>query len=232
MSYPDLVETVRGALAPAGFDLVRPLSVRWYDDAVDAAYRLPDFGRADALAIVIGNTRALWPIFLAARTADAALRASSDPIDAYTARALARVAASLDARTEVRLASDEPPRRVAMQRLADLSGLAPLSPSYLNVHPVYGPWIGLRGVITVDADGPRRRPVTARACECAAACLPWFEAAMAEPHEGTADIARTAARWVAVRDACPIGRAHRYSDQQLRYHYLKDPAILDEPYAD
>jgi methylmalonic aciduria homocystinuria type C protein len=25
--------------------------------------------------------------------------------------------------------------------------------------------------------------------------------------------------WLAVRDACPVGREHRYSDEQIRFHY-------------
>jgi methylmalonic aciduria homocystinuria type C protein len=229
VSHRDLVERVRLKLALAGLDLVQPLSVSWYNAAVEAAYALPDFGRAHALALVVGNTRAMWPVFLAARAADPALRAAPDPIDTYAAHALAGAAAEIAARSEVRLAHEAPPRRVAMQRLADVSGLATLSPSHLNVHPVYGPWIGLRGVIVVDTEGPAERPDPApRPCDCTATCLPLFRAAMAAPHAGTADIAASWTRWIAVRDACPVGRAHRYSDRQLCYHYLKDPALLDE----
>jgi cyanocobalamin reductase (cyanide-eliminating) / alkylcobalamin dealkylase len=27
--------------------------------------------------------------------------------------------------------------------------------------------------------------------------------------------------WLAVRDACPVGREHRYGDDQIAYHYAK-----------
>jgi hypothetical protein len=33
--------------------------------------------------------------------------------------------------------------------------------------------------------------------------------------------------WLAVRDACPVGRAHRYDDDQLRYHYAGERDALD-----
>jgi hypothetical protein len=33
--------------------------------------------------------------------------------------------------------------------------------------------------------------------------------------------------WVAVRDACPVGRASRYGDEQIRYHYAKDRGVLE-----
>jgi hypothetical protein len=32
--------------------------------------------------------------------------------------------------------------------------------------------------------------------------------------------------WVSVRDACPIGRDSRYSDEQIRYHYTKLRQLL------
>jgi len=35
-----------------------------------------------------------------------------------------------------------------------------------------------------------------------------------------------AAPWSAVRDRCPVGRAYRYSDEQIAYHYTKDPQFL------
>lgn len=34
--------------------------------------------------------------------------------------------------------------------------------------------------------------------------------------------------WLAVRDACPLGREHRYSEQQVAYHYTKDAKWLRE----
>ena len=34
--------------------------------------------------------------------------------------------------------------------------------------------------------------------------------------------------WLAMRDACPIGKGVRYGEQQIRYHYLKDRSILEE----
>lgn len=33
-------------------------------------------------------------------------------------------------------------------------------------------------------------------------------------------------KWVRIRDACSIGREWRYSDDQIRYHYVADRALL------
>jgi methylmalonic aciduria homocystinuria type C protein len=32
--------------------------------------------------------------------------------------------------------------------------------------------------------------------------------------------------WLAVRDACPVGRSARYAEEQIAYHYTKDPSHL------
>jgi hypothetical protein len=35
--------------------------------------------------------------------------------------------------------------------------------------------------------------------------------------------------WLAVRDACPVGRHFRYPEGQLRYHYTRDASALQSP---
>lgn len=196
-------------LAGFGLDLAAPLATADYDAEVGEALRLPDFGRARALAIVVGNTRALWPRFLASgqRLLDdyvmAAVRASIDPGVAH----------------EIRWAH-EVPATVAIQRAAAIAGLAYLAPSHLCVHPEYGPWIALRAVVVLDADGPPRAPAIAAPCDCARGCGPAFERALAagEPRS-TEELRERWRLWLGVRDGCPVGRAHRYSEDQILFHY-------------
>lgn len=230
--WTETTASVAEHCASVGLDLVQPLRVRWYNEAVEAAYRLPDCGRPDALALVIANTRALWPRFLAALRADAGLRASPDPLDRYSERHVRAVTSSLALRCEARFAHEPPPRRVAMQRLAQVAGLAYLSPSHLAVHPIYGPWIGLRAVVVVDCDGPPGPPLLADPCtDCRARCLPLLEQARATTVPGRTAISGNWRPWLTVRDACPVGRAHRYTDDQIEYHYTWDPAVLGRALA-
>jgi methylmalonic aciduria homocystinuria type C protein len=211
------------AAAADGFDLAQSFAVCWYNDAVAPEQRLPDFGRARALGVLIGNSRALWLPFLAAWRADTALRAASDPLDRYTETRLSPPVERLGVRAAVRWAH-EPPPRIVMQRLAHLSGLAPLAPMGLNIHPVYGPWIALRAVIVLDAEGPPGGPpAVALPCDaCAQACAPAFARARAAPPDDWR-------AWLAARDACPLGRAHRYDDAQIAYHYTKDRGRIRIP---
>src|SRR5204862_874474 len=104
--------------------LIQPFQVAWYNAAVDPAYQLPDLGRPAALGVLIGNTRALWPHLQAALRVDASLPAAADPIERYVSTRVFAALRPLAERWVIRWAHDPPPRRVALQRLAHLSGLA------------------------------------------------------------------------------------------------------------
>jgi hypothetical protein len=228
-----LVAAIAERCAAGGLDLCATCAAEDYQREVDAAYRLPDHGRARALVIVVGNTRALWPVVRAARKTT--LAGVRDPIDRHVeATVTDAVAAALAAHAPgtavaIRYSPEPPPRRVAMQRLAAVAGLAWLSPSHLSVHPTYGPWIGLRAAIVLDVDGPPPRPPLPPPCDCAHHCLPRLADALADGVPRSAGELRPRWHaWLAVRDACPVGRAHRYDDAQLRYHYTGDRAALDE----
>jgi methylmalonic aciduria homocystinuria type C protein len=55
--------------------------------------------------------------------------------------------------------------------------------------------------------------------------MPLFERASAA-QAGRDGIGDTWPLWLAVRDACPVGRAHRYCEDQIRYHYAGDRTAL------
>ncbi|MFT7623038.1 MAG: hypothetical protein ACI9WU_002215 [Myxococcota bacterium] len=210
------ITSLTQALADRGLDLVQPLGTAHYNAVVQPEYQLRAFGRSNALALVVGNTRSMWPAFL-----DAA-RPEHDPLDRWVERVLADVTQALPCSVEVYFPADEPPRRLPFQRLASIAGLAWLSPSWLLIHPEYGPWVSLRALIVLDCDGPDEAPDVAwDPCgQCVDQCGPLFEAALADTRsEGSS-------RWLAVRDACPLGRQHRFSPHQIAYHYDKNLRTL------
>jgi methylmalonic aciduria homocystinuria type C protein len=220
-----LLPALRADLAAAGFDLAAVFPVdAWNRGGVHV---LADHGRARGLGVVVGNSRALWPVFTRALGADPALAAEADPLDRYTERTIAGAVAATGVVASIAFAHRPP--YPPIQRIAHLAGLAQLRPSHLCVHPVLGPWIAMRAVITLDADGPAEAPPGPAPCDCAVHCLPAFERAAAIGFD-PADEATWRA-WVAIRDACPLGAAHRYGDDQIRYHYGKDRAALTEAVA-
>ena len=181
---------MREALAEAGFDIVAPF----------------DGGRIDSTrraGLLIGNTRALWPKFVAGKTP------GSDPLDRYVEAAIdplvpegARV---LYAHRQYDGAF------VAFQPLAVAAGLGSLSETNLVIHPVFGPWFALRAAILVDGDPPAVAPCPP-VCRCGTRCREALARA-----RGTTEWRP----WLAVRDACPVGREHRYTEEQLAYHYIQ-----------
>ena len=215
---PRSVRDLARRLEAAGLDLLHPFDAAAYDAARPAGSGLAPldrFGRAGALALLVGNTRALWAPLTAALGQDRELAADPHPLDAYVTREVLAACRTLDVAHHIYLghlrerdaradptsgaAAPSPVRHVlvSLPRAAAAAGLASLSPVHLAVHPEHGPWFALRALIVLDA------------------------AAGAAP-----DVARNWRTWVAVRDACPVGRASRYGATQLRYHYTKERALL------
>jgi hypothetical protein len=198
--------TAIDALADAGFDLVHAFDAR-------AAAREPGW---EVLAheplrvgLLVCNTRALWPRFVAAMR-DPALAAESDPLDRYTERAIEAAfpgAPVYFGHREYAASGGFLP----FTRLAVATGLGALAASHLVIHPIYGPWFGLRAVILVSGDPPATAPIPSP-CSCGHAC----KVTLVSAREAT-----SWEPWLAVRDACSL-RAWRYSDDQIRYHYTKE----------
>lgn len=195
-------------LAGAGFDLAR------HFDAAAAAHEpgLAALAGPARLGILIGNTRALWPRFVAA-LADPALASDPHPLQRYTETTIdAAVGAAFPTARIFYGHRRYDGAFLPFQRLAVATGLGALAPSHLVVHPVFGPWFALRAVIVADGEPPARTLPIAQPCRCDAACAAALAAALAGLGP---DPARA---WLAVRDACHL-RDHRYTDEQIRYHY-------------
>lgn len=210
--------SIADELRANGLDLTATTTVQQYNPLVDIPFRLPDFDRSSTLVLVIGNTKALWP-HITNIWNDPIYAA--DPVDTYCDRAITRAVEPVDVAYDIRFYHEPPPRRIALQRLAQVAGMAGLSESHLCVHPEFGPWIALRAAVVFDTDGELSTPTSAP-CDCAAGCRPALEAALdaGEPQRRS-DLNDRWKLWLAVRDACPVGQAHRYSEQQIRYHYTE-----------
>lgn len=223
-AWQSITARVAEAAARAGFDIVHPFNVAHYNATAPSAQRLDDCGRPEALGILFGNTKELWPAFTRAYAADATLRSAAHPLDSYAVtRITALLAEASDARTELVFSHVTEPQPFPIQRLAEQVGLAAIAPSHLAIHPLHGPWLALRAVAVIDTPGPTEppRPLARPCLGCSAPCVPALERALAAsgtPVSSAAVVAH-AHDWIAIRDACPVGRASRYGDAQVAYHY-------------
>jgi methylmalonic aciduria homocystinuria type C protein len=226
----ELQEKLARSAAVAGLDLSAAFPVAEYNRSVPEAYSLPSFDRARPFGIVLGNSRALWPKFLEAVRVSEALRESEHPLNAYVTATTGRLLQALPVAHEVRWAHSSEPSPVAMQRASMIAGLAHTSPSYLSIHPEHGPWIGLRAAIVLDADyGPGEAVPAPDPCTpCPKPCLAALDIAVTASKN--APIGKKVSSrwklWLAARDACPLGRSSRYSDEQCEYHYRSDRDFL------
>jgi cyanocobalamin reductase (cyanide-eliminating) / alkylcobalamin dealkylase len=191
--------------------------------------RLAPARGADDLGLLIASTRYFWLRFASALQRDPARATAPDPVDEYVTSAVGGALAALPTSSAVRFAHESPP--LPIQRIAELAGFARLSPARLSVHPVYGPWVALRAVAVVAVPGPApgSLPELHDPCPgCPGRCASALERAIAASAErpGAGTIARDWTDWLAVRDACPVGREHRYADDQIRYGYTKDRSVL------
>jgi len=205
------------ALARAGLDI----AVR-FDTAAVAMPWLADPARR--LGVLVGNSRALWPAFRAALAADSTLAADRDPLDRYVEHAVDAAARELrDARVYyVHRTYDG--AFLPFRQLAVATGLGSAAPTGLVIHPTFGPWFALRAVIAYagalsSTAAPAPAAPLAPVCRCDGTC----ERALAIAQAATGPERWRA--WVAVREACTIGRDHRYSDDQIAFHYTKNRAL-------
>ena len=202
----DLIEH----FAKAGFDVLHPFDAHAVARDVGIPLLVDDERRCGWL---VANTRALWPRLLAARAADAALAASDDPIERY----LEQTCAALPDARVVFAHQRYDGTFVPFQRIAVAAGLGSLAFNQLVIHPTYGPWIALRAVVLTRGE-PITLALPPPACDCGDRCRAAFDRAR-QPESTWRD-------WLAVRDACCVGRVHRYSDNQIAYHYTKSQRLL------
>ena len=217
-----------------GLDLVWPFSLEPYNASVNPREQLPNFGRNQTQALLIGNTRALWPTFLRAIAQDPHLARTEHPLDDYVVHQVESARVHVPYATHLEFSHVVRPRALPFQRLAELAGFARRSPSQLNVHPEYGPWFALRAVLVLDCDAAPSTHTAPDLCSaCTKPCVPAFEHALAAAKHAQRSlglaVVHDAANWIGIRDACPYGRDYRYSEDQLRYHYAKDRAALGLP---
>jgi len=235
-SWKELATVFASAIEPAGFDVLGAAQVGAYNRTLDDAlrgYRLPELVGERSLVLVLGNTRRMWPLFL--RAYRERWHGEENPVDAHArhelTRAVAHVATVLGIQGELRFTFEQAPRAVAVQRLAILAGVAEQSPVGLLVHPEHGPWLSFRGAAVFALEGPddRPAPITCSACD-EKPCLAAREAVdRATGQVYTRETFDAHWRlWLGMREACPVGAQARFSDQQIRYHYLKQRAILEE----
>jgi len=160
-----LIEDLRAALCEKGLDIVEPLRLSAYNE-VAPSHAVSEH-RAEALALVVGNGRAIWQPFLDwlrqrlfAESAEAATieTLGANPVDEYVAACLLPALEATGTPYDVYWGQDlRPERMVVLQKAAQCTGAFAHDGrhSHLCYHATLGSWSSLRAMVIFDKiDGP------------------------------------------------------------------------------
>ena len=198
-----------------------------YNNAVGETQAVRPWGAEDAIVVVVGNSRRMWGSFSAALKRSPERLLTAHPLDRWIEEIIGEVSSGLSWTHLVKFGHDSAKAPIAIQRLAELARLAHLAPCHLSVHPIFGPWIGLRAAFIIRGEVPDTAPQAAHnpCADCAQPCMEKLSRAISQTAPGQ-DHRQTWRAWLAVRTACPIGTEHTYDDPQIRYHYTGEIEVL------
>lgn len=242
--------------AGSGFDIAVPFRVGAYNEhpmiAPHAKLLLPA-KHANALAVIVGNSGAMWAPFIQFLKSDssgAAILHGPDPLDAFTREVCSRVVAKAAPGESVEIVYafetvETHGRCCSMNTAGHVAGLAFYDAhiSQRSIHPVYGPWFAYRAVLVFNE---RSYPVTKAAPFSEVGgevCPPAERSAVSAIQKEVMDAWGTVpeqASWdglLRVTDTFQLGKAkHRYPPPMARFHYLasaKDrQALLQQQVAE
>lgn len=185
-------------------------------------------GRPALSVVLVGNVGgSIWPAFRAWR-AGRADGGGVDPLDRWSKTVIGAVARDRGATAWF---PSDPPYQPFQQWAIRAEGLK-ASPLGILIHPEYGLWHGYRGALGFDQAlpesvphaGPHPCDVCAQkpclaACPVSAVTPAGFVVGPCRAHlstpRGKAECMRAGCL---ARNACPIGSAYRYGEEQLRFH--------------
>jgi hypothetical protein len=202
---------------------------------------LPQKSKTHKYAIIVANNRLIWPKFIAHLKANKDWMLRSNPFDDF-------VENNIDETTSLlRYFSDGPAlyfshqlyafnegdqaRFVPFQKLANHSQFALFHPaSYLCIHQEYGPWLGLRAILTFNSEfsvllssNTLANPPESKAEERVRTL------AEIARHDNSVDAWKS---WLIVRDEISLldqkWNAWKYGEDQLKYHYINDMTFLKQ----
>ena len=201
-------------LSTSGFDIIHPFSLEDLDDSV--MKHLPVGDSSDKMGYLIGNTGNIWTPFIEWLSQQPNWSKIVNPFETFVEETIVRCVGQ----NALIFWTHETKRYIVpVQRMAHQTGLAYLSAGQFNIHPQFGAWFALRAVVIVSgqtACNPRVVNPSGDAIEVQSAAL--FNRLL--------ESEATWQEWLSLRDLYEVGRTHRYSEPQIRYHYTRDKAVL------
>jgi hypothetical protein len=215
---------VREILEAGGLNLTGTRPGGDYDRRVPSAWQTKEVCPGARGILVVGNAGPLlWRHFRA--SPEFAHR--RDPLDRYTKRIFREVAAGIPSPSGYALYTEKRQESyLPLVALAQCAGFGAPGRVGVLLHPVYGPWISIRGVLFLPdeverVEPPPFDPCTGCPAPCADAC---HGSAVSDAGVDVRRCLRTkithrACRTACdARSACVIGPDHAFSPEQIAHH--------------
>lgn len=201
----------------------------------EVAASIQPFSRSGNQLILLGHAgRQLW------ESVKASGIDSDNPIDDFTIQTVRHWFAQCQPEHayEILYPGTHP---IGLQRLGQLAGWHHATPFMVGIDPQWGSWFAYRAVVVADTSFEPTKPIeSAHPCEachhkaCIASCPAGALAG------GQLDLgkcvgyrkqagSRCKATCVA-RISCPVGSAHRYSDEQIHHSYSISMRVIEKYY--
>lgn len=165
---------------------------------------------------------------------------SADPIDDFTVRTVRHWMAQCQPRNTYDILYPGL-HAIGLQRLGQLAGWHHAAPFMVGIDAEWGSWFAYRAVVLADTRFEPTRPVkTAHPCDtcdhrvCVSSCPAGaldggkFDLGKCVAYRKQ-DGSRCKATCVA-RVSCPLGSAHRYSEEQIRHSYSISMRVIEQYY--
>ncbi|MEZ6038303.1 MAG: hypothetical protein R3F29_12535 [Planctomycetota bacterium] len=215
-----LLQALHDSAARAGMNLVGLVDARRFDRCQPCESRVASLRPACGSVVVLGTGGAsFWKVV---EQQGAVGAPSVERVEELAANSVRQVAAELEAKGVGCRAMLAQGGRLDLTCLAETAGLGIVSPvSGMLLHPKYGPWLRVRGVVLVDGHPFGEIPdasISEQFRPCCTCHQPCVSACPPKVHEfgGHADRQRCAehrhgggcATGCCSRSACPVGAEH------------------------
>jgi len=234
MNPETVLEQLRKHFLDSGFNLTLTINQSQYDATPRLTKKLKSiFPQAKSVILVGFAGKEFWAVFKDYLQKNPEFKTNNiDLIDNYSVLKFNEAAKILNTRQviyEIAYPFGKDALDLNFLRLGELSGAGVPSLLGILLHPVYGPWISLRGAIITNMGFNEYNETLSDFSPCPACDKPCISACPINTISNSgwdwescmrfriSD--ETCSHTCASRRACPYGKDQQYSEEQLHYHH-------------